>query len=198
MPIKISSRLRALKKLNENVEHKSRFRSDIPAGMASSAPPLGPMLGQRSINIANFCKEFNERTANIKKGLKLPTRAKATSDKTFDIDIHTPAATFFIKQAAGIEIGAIHAGREVAGYITLRHLYEIAKIKLQDPPNALKTHQQMCQQLVGVARSCGVEVVRDYDPEWYRQFLVERKAIVAQQKAAQQEEKEAKMLRTTT
>lgn len=98
MPIKISSRLRALRKLQENVQHTSRLRTDIPAGMASSAPPLGSMLGQRSINISNFIKEFNERTSKYKKGIPLPTRAKATSDKTFDLDIHQPPATFFIKQ----------------------------------------------------------------------------------------------------
>lgn len=195
MPAKVSSHLRAALKLSENVQHTSRFRSEIPAGMATAAPPLGPMLGQRSINIANFCKEFNERTSKMKKGIPLPTRAKATSDKTFDLDIHQPSATFFIKQAAGIEKGTMY-GSEIAGKITLRNLYEIAQIKLQDPPNALLPHQQMCQMLVGVARSCGVQVVRNLDPEEYGKFLAERKIIVAQQKAALAEEREAKMLRS--
>lgn len=196
MPLKISSRLRAVRKLQENVQHTSRLRTDIPAGMASSAPPLGSMLGQRSINIANFVKEFNDKTSKIKKGIMLPTRAKALTDKTFDMDIHQPPATYFIKQAAGIEHGAQQAGHEVAGKITLRHLYEIAKIKLQDPPNALRTEQEMTQMLVGVARSCGVEVVRNLNAQEYADFLTERKIIVAQQKAAKEEEREAKMLRS--
>lgn len=196
MPVKISSRLRALRKLQENVQHTSRLRTDIPAGMASSAPPLGSMLGQRSINIANFVKEFNERTSKMKKGIPLPTRAKATSDKAFDMDIHQPPATYFIKQAAGIEVGARSAGHEVAGKISLRHLYEIAKIKLQDPPNALLSEQQMTQMLVGVARTCGVEVVRNLEAEEYAQFLAQRKIIVAQQKAEEEEQREAKMLRS--
>lgn len=197
MPLKISSRLRVIQKMQENVQHTSRLRTDIPAGMASSAPPLGPMLGQRSINIANFVKEFNERTAKMKKGIPLPTRAKATSDKAFDLDIHMPPATYFIKQAAGIERGTMKPGHEVAGKITLRHLYEIAAIKLQDPPNALLTHQQMTQMLVGVCRTCGVEVVRHLDAEEYAKFLAERKIVIAQQKAAMAEEREAKMLRST-
>lgn len=196
MPIRISSRLAAKKRLQENVLHLSRLRTDIPSGMASSAPPLGPMLGQRSINITNFVKEFNERTSKMKKGIPLPTRAKATSDKTFDMDIHMPPAAYFIKQAAGIEKGAVSPGREIAGKITHRHLYEIAKIKLEDPPNALLTLQQMTQMLVGVCRSVGVEVVRHLDPDEYAQFLAERKVIIAQQKAEKEEQRQAKMLRT--
>ncbi|XP_055298036.1 39S ribosomal protein L11, mitochondrial [Sitodiplosis mosellana] len=196
MPLKISSRLRALKKMQENVQHTSRLQTYVPAGMATSAPPLGPMLGQRSINIANFCKEFNEKTSKIKKGLPLPIRAKATTDKLFDLDIHQPPASYFIKQAAGIDLGAVKPGHEIAGKITLRHLYEIAKIKLQDPPNALLTHKQMCEMLVGVARSCGVQIVRNLDPNEYAKFLAERKIIIAQQKAALEEEREAKMLRS--
>lgn len=196
MPVKISSRLRVLKKMQENVQHTTRLKTNIPAGMASSAPPLGPMLGQRSINIANFCKDFNEKTSKIKKGLPLPCRAKATTDKLFDLDIHQPSATFFIKQAAGIDLGAVKPGHEIAGKITLRHLYEIAKIKLEDPPNALLSHQQMCQMLVGVARTCGVEIVRNLDANEYAKFLAERKIVIAQQKAALEEEREAKMLRS--
>lgn len=196
MVIKVASRIRALKKMAENVKHTSRLRTNIPAGMAAAAPPLGPMLGQRSINIANFCRDFNERTANMKKGIPLPVRAKAITDKTFDLDIHQPPATYFIKQAAGIELGAMKPGREVAGKITYRHLYEIAKIKLQDPPNALLTLQQMTTMLVGVARTCGVEIVRHLDAEEYRQFLEDRKVVIAEQKAAAEAAREAKMLRS--
>ncbi|XP_031629483.1 39S ribosomal protein L11, mitochondrial [Contarinia nasturtii] len=196
MPIKISSRLAAKKRLQENVLHLSRLRTNIPAGMASSAPPLGSQLGQRSINIANFVKDFNERTSNIKKGIPLPTRAKATSDKTFDMDIHMPPATYFIKQAAGIEKGTTRPGHEIAGKITHRHLYEIAQIKLKDPPNALLTLQQMTQMLASVCRTVGVEIVRHLDPDDYAKFLAERKIIIAEQKAAMEKERESKMLRS--
>lgn len=86
--------------------------------------------------------------------------------------------------------------KEVAGKITLKHLYEIALIKSKDPPNALMSMKEMCQMLVGVARTCGIEIVRELDPVEYGKFLEERAVIVEAQKKELQEKREAKMLRT--
>lgn len=87
-------------------------------------------------------------------------------------------------------------GKEVAGKVTLKHIYEIAVIKSTDPPLALKSLQEICTMLVGIARSCGIEVVRDLKVEEYEQFMNERKIIVDEQKKELQEKREAKMLRT--
>lgn len=87
-------------------------------------------------------------------------------------------------------------GQEIAGKLTLRHLYEIAKIKSQDPPLTLLSLQQIVQMLVGIARTCGIKIVRELDPDEYAVFLKEREVIVAEQKEALQAAKEAKMLRT--
>lgn len=133
---------RVLRKAVGKVDHSSKLRTNIPAGMALAGPPLGPMLGQRGINIAAFCKDFNERTKDIRAGIPLPCRITPNpAEKTYELIIHTPPATFLFKQAAGINRGAMTAGREIAGKITRKHLYEIAKIKLEDPPNALLTLQ---------------------------------------------------------
>ena len=78
----------------------------------------------------------------------------------------------------------------------MKHLYEIAKIKSQDPPMELMTLQQICQQMVGVAKTCGIQIVKDLDLEEYKQFRKEREEIVAEQRRILQEAKEAKMLRT--
>lgn len=117
-------------------------------------------------------------------------------DRSYELVIHSPPSTFLLKQAAGIQRGTMYPGREIAGKITLKHIYEIAAIKLQDPPNALLSIQDMCNLLIGSARSCGIEVVKELDPVEYGQFLEERKIIVEQQKKELEEKKQAKMLRT--
>ncbi|KAG5319115.1 RM11 protein, partial [Acromyrmex heyeri] len=183
------------KKLVEKIDHSSKLRVDIPAGLASAAPPLGSQLGQRNINIEKFCKDFNNRTGDIKEGIPLPCRVKVKSDRSYDLVIHKPPTTYYLKQAAGIQKGRIKKG-EVAGKITLKHLYEIAKIKLEDPPNALLNLEQMCQMIVGIARTCGIEIVREIDPEEYRQFLKDREAEVLRYREQLQLAKESKVLRT--
>ncbi|XP_034487051.1 39S ribosomal protein L11, mitochondrial [Drosophila innubila] len=193
---KAAGKLKSLKKNVERITHTTKLKTNIPAGMAAAGPPLGPMLGQRAINIAAFCKDFNTKTAEMKEGVPLPCRILMNSDRSYDLAIHHPPATFFLKQAAGIQRGTMTPGREVAGKITLKHLYEIAAIKIQDPPNALLTMQQMCEMLVGIARTCGIKVVRDLDPTEYAQFLEERKVIVEDQRRELLEKREAKMLRT--
>ncbi|XP_015110743.1 39S ribosomal protein L11, mitochondrial isoform X1 [Diachasma alloeum] len=193
---KTVGRFKAALKSTEKVDHSRKLRTNILAGLAAPNPPLGPQLGQRNINIGNFIKDFNERTANIKEGIPLPVRVKVHPDRTYDMVIHQPPATYFLKQAAGIQRGAMNSGNEVAGKVTLRHLYEIAKIKSQDPPLTLLTLQQITQMLVGIARTCGIKIVREIDPDEYAVFLKEREAIVEEQKQALQAAKEAKMLRT--
>ncbi|XP_037293927.1 39S ribosomal protein L11, mitochondrial-like [Manduca sexta] len=190
------ARLKSMKKVADKIDHSSKLRTNIPAGMAAAGPPLGPMLGQRNINIAAFCKDFNERTANIKPGVPLPTRVKVNSDRSYQLVIHQPPASYFLKQAAGISRGAMEPVREICGKITLKHLYEIAKIKQQDPPLEWKSLEEICTMLVATARTCGIEIVKELDAKEYGDFLAERKKIVEEQKKLLQEKREAKMLRT--
>lgn len=84
----------------------------------------------------------------MKEGIPLPCRISVNSDRSYNLVIHSPPAAFLLKQAAGIQRGAMSAGREVAGMITLKHLYEIAAIKIQDPPNALLTMQVQLMFLI--------------------------------------------------
>ncbi|XP_033359875.1 39S ribosomal protein L11, mitochondrial [Bombus vosnesenskii] len=191
---KVIKKGKMLKKVLPKVEHPSPLRVTIPAGMANAKPPLGSQLGQRNINVANFCKDFNTRTENIKEGIPLPCRVKVRSDRSYDLVIHKPPATYFLKQAAGIEKGKIKTG-EVAGKITFKHLYEIACIKAEDPPLALLSLQQICQMLVGVARSCGIQIVHKLDPEEHTQFMKERKENVKKFMEELEAARETKILR---
>ncbi|XP_071532732.1 large ribosomal subunit protein uL11m isoform X2 [Panulirus ornatus] len=192
---KAGAKMKMMKKVAQKVNHGNLIRTTVPAGMALAGPPLGPTLGQRGLNIAAFCKDFNARTAHYIEGVPLPCRITVRSDRSYDLVIHNPPATFFIKQAAGIQRGAMNPGKEVSGKITLKHIYEIAKIKQQDPPLQLTPLKQICELMIGVAHSCGIEVVKELDPKEYGEFLEERKLIVEQQLKEIQEKKEAKLLR---
>ncbi|XP_059475352.1 large ribosomal subunit protein uL11m [Neocloeon triangulifer] len=193
---KVARAVKNVKKVVETVQHKRKMRTNIPAGMAVAGPPLGPQLGQRGINVAAFSKDFNERTKDMREGVPLPCRIWVNDDRSYQLVIHQPTASFFVKQAAGITRAAMKPGVETAGKITLKHVYEIAQIKAKDPPLEFFTMQEICALIIGTARSCGIEVVRDYDPAEYAEFLKEREKVVEQQKQELQEIKEAKMMRT--
>ncbi|XP_044745478.1 39S ribosomal protein L11, mitochondrial [Coccinella septempunctata] len=192
---KAASRLKNMKKSVEKIKH-GHIRTNIPAGLASAGPPLGPVLGQRGINIAAFCKDFNEKTKDIKEGIPLPTKVFVNPDRSYELIIHKPPVVYYLKQAAGIQKAALKGGDEIAGMVTLKHVYEIAKIKQEDPPLQIKPLQQICEMICGTARSCGIKVVKSLDAKEYSEFLEKRKQFVEEVQKELQEKKEVKMLRT--
>ncbi|MBC6407081.1 MAG: 50S ribosomal protein L11 [Rhodobacteraceae bacterium] len=128
----------------------------VPAGRATPSPPVGPALGQRGINIMEFCKAFNAKTQDMEAGAPCPTVISYYQDKSFAIDIKTPPASYYLKKAAGLKSGATTPGRATVGSVSAAQVREIAKAKMKDL-NAVDLEAAM-QIILGSARSMGIEV----------------------------------------
>ena len=132
------------------------FKLQIPAGQANPSPPVGPALGQRGINIMEFCKAFNAKTEDMEKGAPCPTVITYYQDKSFTMEIKTPPASYYIKKAAKLKSGSQTPGKATAGSITGKQVREIAEAKMKDL-NANDIDGAM-QIIMGSARSMGIEV----------------------------------------
>ena len=133
------------------------IKLNIPAGAANPSPPVGPALGQRGVNIMEFCKAFNASTDSLEKNMPIPVVITVFSDKSFSFVTKTPPASFFIRKAAKLNKGANKPGYEVVGSITLDQAKEIAEAKMQDL-NAVDVDGAV-MMIKGSARSMGIEVV---------------------------------------
>jgi len=134
------------------------IKLQVPAGKANPSPPIGPALGQRGLNIMEFCKAFNAQTQNLEPGMPIPVVITAFGDRSFTFVTKSPPASFFLKKAAGIEKGSQTTGKGSAvGQVTMAQIRDIATQKMQDL-NA-KDLDGACQMLVGSARSMGLDVV---------------------------------------
>jgi large subunit ribosomal protein L11 len=135
----------------------------VPAGAANPSPPIGPALGQRGVNIMEFCKSFNAKTKDMEQGTPIPVKITVYSDRSFTFEMRQPPATFLIKKAAGLKAtgkggsGSKEPGRVVAGQVTMAQLRDIAKGKLKD----MNTDDinAAAKTLAGSARSMGLKVV---------------------------------------
>jgi large subunit ribosomal protein L11 len=133
------------------------IKLQVMAGEAKPAPPIGPALGQRGVNIMEFCKAFNAATQEIDKGTPLPTVITVYADRSFSFVTKTPPATFFIKKALGLKSGSKEPGKVSAGTIKRSQLAEIAQLKMKDL-NA-NDIDQATKIIEGSARSMGLSVV---------------------------------------
>src|SRR3954469_24379929 len=132
------------------------LKLQVPAGAANPSPPIGPALGQRGLNIMQFCKDFNAQTQKIEKGTPVPVVITTYADKSFTFEMKTPPMSFFIKKAAKIESGSKTPGRDVAGSITGAQVKEIAQQKMKDLN--CDTIESAMKMVAGSARSMGIEV----------------------------------------
>lgn len=132
------------------------IRLQLPAGAANPAPPVGPALGSKGVNIMAFCKEFNARTKE-QAGLVIPVVITVFQDKSFTFITKTPPASILLKKAAGIASGSKVPNRDKVGKVTKKQVLEIASMKMKDLNT--KDAEAASRMIVGTARSMGIDVV---------------------------------------
>ena len=132
------------------------LKLQVPAGQANPSPPIGPALGQRGLNIMEFCKAFNAASQGMEPGSPIPTVITIYQDKSFTFETKTPPASYFLRKAAKLDKGSQEPGREIAGSVTMAQVREIAEAKMVDL-NA-DTIDQAAKIIAGSARSMGLEV----------------------------------------
>lgn len=133
------------------------IKLQVPAGAATPSPPIGPALGQRGVNIMEFCKAFNASTQELERGMPIPTVITVYADRSFTFITKTPPASFLIKKAANLKSGSKEPGKVSAGKIARSKLTEIAEMKMKDlNANDLEAATRIIE---GSARAMGLEVV---------------------------------------
>jgi large subunit ribosomal protein L11 len=131
------------------------IKLQIPAGKANPSPPVGPALGQKGLNIMDFCKQFNDKTKEFEKGMPIPVVIQAYVDRSFSFVTKTPPASFLIIKGAALKKGSSTPGKESVGKITATKIEEIAHIKAKDLNLPLTS---IIEMLKGTARSMGIKV----------------------------------------
>jgi large subunit ribosomal protein L11 len=130
---------------------------EVPAGQANPSPPIGPALGQRGLNIMEFCKAFNAATQKMEPGSPVPVLITAFQDKSFTFEMKSPPASYFLKKAAKIDAGSKEPGKNIVGSVTMAQCREIAEQKIKGM-NA-RNLEAAAREIAGSARSMGLQVV---------------------------------------
>jgi large subunit ribosomal protein L11 len=132
----------------------------VDSGKATPGPPIGPALGSKGVKAIDFCKQFNEQS--VKKyasGVQVRARVTIKPDRSFTMEIRPPSSTWLLKKAAGIEKGATRPGHEQVGEVSLKHIYEIAKIKKHDKQLETLELKSICHLVIATTKTMGIKVV---------------------------------------
>jgi large subunit ribosomal protein L11 len=133
------------------------IKLQVPAGAANPSPPIGPALGQRGVNIMEFCKQFNAKTKDLEAGAPIPVKITVFSDRSFAFEMRTPPASYLLRKISNIAGGSKEPGRTSAGTVTMAQVHEVAKQKMKDMNT--DNLEAAAKTVAGTARSMGIQVV---------------------------------------
>ncbi len=137
----------------------ARIKLEIVAGQASPAPPVGPALGQHSVNIMDFVRQFNEKTSRMEEGTIVPVLITVYKDKSFVFELKTPPASYLLKKAAGIAKGSGAPNKEKVGKVTKKQIEDIARLKL---PELNASDLEKAKKIIeGTAKNMGLEIISE-------------------------------------
>lgn len=145
---------------------KATVKLLVNSGKAAPSPAIGQALGPLGLNMMEFCKQFNDRTKHMVPDIPTPVVLNAYNNRTFDFECKLPPTSWFVKKCAGLKLGGAQSGREFAGQITLKQVYEIALLKKSIENDSFVQEMDMescCRMVLGSANTCGVEVIRGSD-----------------------------------
>lgn len=131
----------------------------VGAGQAAPAPPVGPALGSKGVKAIDFCKEFNARTANFQPGIPIPCHLTIRPDRTFTFEMKSPPTSWLLMKAAGVKQGSGTPTHDIVGQVSLKHVYEIAKIKKTDERHKEVDMKAICGAIILTADAIGIKVV---------------------------------------
>ncbi len=134
----------------------SYIKIQVLSGMANPSPPVGPVLGQRGLNIMKFCNDFNKKTSNLEKGIPIPVIIRVFNDRTFDFIIKNPPISFLLKKFLSIDKGSKNPGKDIIANINIKDIKDIAKLKILDT-NSYNI-DSVLKSIIGTAKSMGIKI----------------------------------------
>mmetsp|Transcript_6243 Transcript_6243/g.12667 ORF Transcript_6243/g.12667 Transcript_6243/m.12667 type:complete len:146 (-) Transcript_6243:9-446(-) len=138
-----------------------QVRLRIGAGTAKPGPAIGQALGPLGLNMAEFCKQFNDVTKDFEKEVPVPVKLSAYSNRSFTFSVQTPPTSWFLKRCSNLKKGSGRPGHEIVGSVHVKQVYEIALMKLRDPHLSHLSHESLAKSIAASALSMGLKVVRD-------------------------------------
>lgn len=146
-----------------SVAVKAVVRLRLPAGKAAPSPAIGQALGPLGLNMAEFCRDFNGKSSHIAENTPTPVLLTAFTNRTYEFQIKTPPTAWLIKRVAGLDAGASKPGKETVGQITVKEVYEIARLKQRDAALQHLPVEGVARSVASTARTMGVQVVREIE-----------------------------------